>query len=50
VIGRNLRINNSAVNNLYTNADNAILRIYSKALTPSEVLQNFNATRARFGI
>jgi hypothetical protein len=50
VNNRNLRINNSAANVLYTNADNAICRIYNRALTPSEVLQNFNATRARFGI
>jgi hypothetical protein len=28
----------------------AIARIYNRALTASEVLQNFNATRGRFGI
>jgi len=28
----------------------AIFRVYNRSLTPSEVLQNFNATRARFGI
>lgn len=28
----------------------AIARIYNRALTPTEVEQNFNATRARFGI
>ena len=50
VAGRNLRINLSAANISYTNADNAVLRIYNKALTASEVLQNFNATRGRFGI
>jgi hypothetical protein len=48
--GRNLRINNSALNLLYTNADNGIVRIYNRALTAQEVLQNYNATRARFGI
>jgi hypothetical protein len=31
---RNLRINNSALNNFYTNADNAVVRIYNKALSP----------------
>jgi hypothetical protein len=49
-IGRNLRINNSGLNNLYTNADNANIKIYNRALNASEVLQNFNATRARFGV
>jgi hypothetical protein len=50
IAGRNLRINNSALNALYTNADNAILRIYNKALSPDEVLQNYNATKGRFGL
>lgn len=49
-VGRNLRINNSAVNNLHTNADNAIVRIYNKALSADEVLQNYNATKGRFGL
>jgi hypothetical protein len=50
VAGRNLRINNSALNQYYTSADNSIVRIYNKALTASEILQNYNATRGRFGI
>jgi hypothetical protein len=49
-VGRNLRINNSAVNSLYTNADNAIVRIYSRALSSQEILQNYNATKTRFGL
>jgi hypothetical protein len=49
-VGRNLRINNSNTNTLYTNADNSILRIYNKALTATEVLQNYNATKGRFGL
>jgi hypothetical protein len=49
-VGRNLRINNSAVNSLYTNADNAIVRIYSRALSAQEILQNYNATKTRFGL
>jgi hypothetical protein len=49
-VGRNLRINNSAVNNFYTNADNAIVRIYSRALSATEVSQNFQAQRTRFGL
>jgi len=50
ISGRNLRINNSAVNAYYTNADNAVLKIYNKALSASEVLQNYNATKSRFGL
>jgi hypothetical protein len=50
VVGRNLRINNSAVNIFFTNCDNAVVRIYNRALTNTEVLQNYNATRGRFGI
>jgi hypothetical protein len=49
-VGRNLRINNSAVNNFYTNADNAIVRIYNKALSAQEILQNYNSTKGRFGL
>lgn len=49
-VGRNLRINNSALNLYYTKADNSIVRIYNKALTATEILQNYNATRGRFGI
>ena len=50
VSGRNLRINNSALDQLYTKADNAILRIYNRALSATEILQNYNATRKRFGL
>ena len=50
VTGRTLRINNSGLNNLHTNADNSILRIYNKALTATEVQQNYNATRTRYGL
>jgi hypothetical protein len=28
----------------------ASLQFYNRALNPSEILQNFNATRARFGV
>ena len=49
-VGRNLRINNSNLNALYTNADNAIVRIYNRALSAQEVLQNYNATRTRFNL
>jgi hypothetical protein len=48
VSGRNLRINNSALNNYYTNADNGAVRIYNRALTQDEILQNYNASRTRF--
>ena len=50
ISGRNLRISNSALNNYYSNASSAIVRLYSKALSSSEVLQNFNFYRSRYGI
>jgi hypothetical protein len=34
----------------YFNGEIASVRIYDRALTGAEVLQNFNATRSRFGI
>jgi hypothetical protein len=34
----------------YFNGNVALTRLYNRALSASEVLQNFNATRARFGI
>ena len=49
-VGRNLRVNNSNLNNLYTNADNSIIKIYNRALTAAEVLQNYNATKTRFNL
>jgi hypothetical protein len=49
-VGRNLRINNSALNNFYTQAYNGIVRIYNKALSNTEVQQNLNANRGRYGI
>lgn len=36
--------------NTYTLGSLAVVRIYSKALTSSEILQNFNEHRARFGL
>lgn len=48
VNGYNLRIGTSMLNNYYSMADNAILRIYNKALTATEVLQNFNANKGAF--
>jgi hypothetical protein len=39
-----------ASNGFYSNANIGIFRIYNRALTPIEVQQNFNATRARFNI
>ena len=50
VVGRNLRINNSGLNQYYTVSDNSIVRIYNRALSSQEVLQNFNATKSRFGL
>ena len=50
VAAREIRINNSGLNRFYTNADNSQLRIYTKALSATEVLQNYNATKTRFGL
>lgn len=35
---------------LYHQSNIAISQIYNRALTPSEVLQNYNATKGRFGL
>lgn len=35
---------------IYSNIDVAVFKSYNRALTPVEVDQNFNATRARFGV
>ena len=48
VPGREIRLGNSGWNRLYTKADNSQLRIYNKALSATEVLQNYNATKTRF--
>jgi hypothetical protein len=50
ISGRNLRIANAALNNLYTNTSSAVVRLYSKALSSTEILQNFNFYRSRYGI
>jgi len=34
----------------YYNGNLSICRVYNKVLTPQEVLQNFNATKSRFGL
>jgi hypothetical protein len=34
----------------YSNSNIATTQIYNRALTPSEVLQNYNATKGRFGL
>lgn len=40
----------NGVRGYYYDGNIAIVRVYNKALSPAEVLQNFNATRSRFGI
>jgi len=42
------RVNN--YNGYYFNGNIANFQIYNRALSASEVLQNYNATRARFGV
>jgi hypothetical protein len=46
----NLQIGGSSILGGYLNGRIAQTLIYNRALSSSEVLQNFNATRARFGI
>lgn len=48
--GRTIRINNSADNGFFTKADNAIIRIYNRALTDDEIKQNYNAQKSRYGL
>lgn len=43
VVGRNTSSN-------YTNGYLPNLKIYNRSLSPSEVLQNYNATKSRFGL
>ena len=50
IAARKLRIGNSGLNNFYTNADTSTLRIYNQALTDTQILQNFNSTKSRFGL
>jgi hypothetical protein len=45
-IGRNI----STVNTSYLNGGVAIIKIYNRALTSTQVSQNFNTTKSRFGL
>jgi hypothetical protein len=47
---RQLRIGNCVTINRPFNGNIATTQIYSRALSSSEVIQNFNATRARYGV
>jgi hypothetical protein len=51
-IGANpiITIGRAYSNNRPTNIEVGVCRVYNKALTASEIQQNFNATRGRFGI
>jgi hypothetical protein len=47
----NLSFNNIfRVSNIYFKGKQGSLRIYNRALSATEVLQNYNATKARFGL
>jgi hypothetical protein len=48
-IGASTASDNISTNGLFSGNISQI-QVYFKTLTPSEILQNFNATRARFGI
>ena len=45
-----LRIGQRVDNFAATNGEIPIVKLYSRALTAAEVLQNFNATKSRFGL
>jgi hypothetical protein len=49
-IGNDLYIANSALNAYHTKCSSSVIRVYTKALTDSEVLQNYNSTKGRFGL
>lgn len=49
VAARSIRANLSGANAYFTKADNSQIRIYKKALSQTEILQNYNATRSRYG-
>jgi hypothetical protein len=46
----NMRIGAIQVNNNFFSGNIASTQIYNRALTASEVLQNYNATKGRFGL
>ena len=48
--GANIRIGINTNDSSYFDGKYGEVRIYNDALTASEVLQNFNATRARYGV
>lgn len=49
IAGRQIRVNVTGNNTLFTKADNSQIRIYKKALSQTEILQNYNATISRYG-
>jgi hypothetical protein len=49
-ITSNLYIMSRAGTSLFVPAKLGLLRIYNKALSASEILQNYNATKTRFGL
>jgi hypothetical protein len=49
-VGTNIMIGTDYTINRFVNANVAYASMYNRALSQSEILQNFNAQRARFGI
>ena len=49
-VNTNLNIGSYPPNNNYSNGNISQVLLYNRALTAQEISQNFNATRARFGI
>jgi hypothetical protein len=48
--GANFQIGNSPGESYYFNGKISIGRVYSKTLTDEEILQNYNATKGRYGL
>ena len=48
--GQNIDIGRINISGRYTSGNIAQVSIYNRALTASEVLQNYNATKSRFGL
>jgi len=48
--GTLVTIGADTVNNRYFNGNISLVQIYNRALSASEILQNYNATKTRFGL
>jgi hypothetical protein len=49
-VNENFNIGAYLPNNNYSDGNIAVVQVYNRALTPAEVLQNYNATKSRFRV